>query len=240
MKTRRPLTAPNVTLALMLIALSPALIADPVVESARDQAAASEVYAAERKAALAEIDVQISALERSLDHAPDAAAQSAARVRLDDLKKRRAELRKNYVAAKAAELRADANLEYRKAAAWTKDAITGVKETVVGTKPNASDTAAAAVNPKAGAATAHLALHRLNPSPENKAEVEAALDALDDEIDRLEDHADDMPKGPERDALRKRVKALEAREDELEAGFNRARWDSLVADLKSEWDRIAR
>lgn len=49
---------------------------------------------------------------------------------------------------------------------------------------------AATVNPEAGAATTHRARYRLNPSPESKTEVEAALEALDDEIDRLEDHAD--------------------------------------------------
>ena len=45
--------------------------------------------------------------------------------------------------------------------------------------------------------------------------MKAALDALEDEIDRLEDHADALPKGPERDALLKRAKALDARKDKL-------------------------
>jgi hypothetical protein len=239
MNTRRTLTATNVALALALIALKPALNADPVVENARDQAAASEVYASERKLALAEIDAQIAAIEHSLHQAPDAATKDAARIRLDELKKRRTDLRKNYVSAKAAELRADANLEYRKAVAWTKGTISDVKDTVTGTKPTTSDTVAATTNPEAGGAAARLALYKLNPSPDNKAEVKAALEALDDEIDRLEDHADDMPKGPERDALRKRVEALEARKDALESDFSRARWNAVVADLKSEWDRIA-
>lgn len=239
MKTRRTLTASNVALALALIALKPVLNADPVVESARDQAAASEVHASERKLALAEIDAQIAAIEHSLHQAPDAATKDAARARLDELKKRRADLRKNYVSAKAAELRADANLEYRKAVAWTKGTIADVKETVSGTKPAASGHVTATTSPEAAGATARIALYKLNPSPDNKAEVKAALEALDDEVDRLEDHADDMPKSAERDALRKRVEALEARKDALESDFNRARWDALVSDLKSEWDRVA-
>lgn len=239
MKTRRTLTASNVALALALIALKPVLNADPVVENARDEAAASEVFASERKLALAEIDAQIAAIEHSLHQAPDAATRDAARVRLDELKKRRADLRKNYVAAKAAELRADANLEYRKAVAWTKGTIADVKDTVTGTKPTTPDTVATPTTREAGDAAARLALYKLDPSPDNKAEVKTALEALDDEVDRLEDYADDMPKGPERDALRKRVRALEARKDALESDFNRARWNAVVADLKSEWDRIA-
>lgn len=239
MNSRRLLTASNIALALILIALRPALGAAPVRVASLPEATPSETQSAERKAALAEIDAQIEAIEDSLDRAPDAATKADARQRLDALKKRRTELRKNYVAAKAAELRDDAVAECKKAVAWTKGALSDAKNAVVGSKPAATDTAAAAVNPQAAAAASHLALYRLNPSSENKAEVKAALDALDDEIDRLDDYADTLPKGPERDALRKRVNALEAREDELESGFNRARWDALVSDLKSEWDRIA-
>lgn len=240
MKSTRPLTASNAALALTLIALMPALNASPTLVATLPEATAAKVQSAERKAALAEIDTQIDAIEESLEHAPDAVTQNAARQRLDDLKKRRTELRKDYVAAKATELRDDAVAEYKKAVAWTKGALADAKDSVVGPRPGAADTAATATNPHATAAASHLALYRLNPSPENKAEVKAALDALDDEIDRLEDYADDLPKGPERDALRKRVKALEAREDELESNFNRARWDAVVSDLKSEWDRIAK
>ena len=237
MKSLRTFTASNIALALTLIALKPAINAAP---TALPETTASEAYSADRKAALAEIDAQIEAIERSLESAPDASTRETARQRLDELKKRRTELRKNYVAAKAAELRDDAVAEYQKAVAWTKGALADAKDSVVGPKPGAADTAAAAANPQAGAAAGHLALYRLNPSAENKAEVKAALDALDDEIDRLEDHAEALPKGVEREALLKRVKALEAREDELESSFNRARWDALVSDLKSEWDRIGK
>lgn len=240
MKSSRILAASNIIVTLAVLSLEPALLAAPTRVAALPEAAAAEAESAGRKAALAETDAQIEAIENSLEHAPDAATQAAARRRLDELKKRRAELRKNYVAAKAAELRDDAVAEYNRAVAWTKGRLADAKDSVVGPTPGPADTARAAVNPQAGAAAAHLALYRLNPTPENKAEVKTALEALDDEIDQLEDYADELPKGPERDALRKRVKALEAREDELEADFNRARWDALVSDLKSEWDRIAK
>lgn len=239
MKTIRAITASNIALALTLIAFKPVLAADSSVDAARDKAAEAAAHSDERKAALAEIDARIVAIEKSIDHAPDAAEQSALRDRLDALKKRRAELRKNYVAAKAAELRADTNVEYQKVVAWTKGAVADAKDAVVGPTPGATDTAAAAVNPKAVSATAHVALYQMNPSPENKEEVKAALSALDAEIDRLQDRAKAMPKGAERDALRKRAKALDDRRDELAGDFTKARWDAVVSDLKSEWDRIA-
>lgn len=239
MKTIRALTASNVALALTLLALRPALsAAEPAVDAARDKASSAAAHADERKAALAEIDARIAIIEKSVEHAPDDAARSALRERLESLKKRRAELRKDYVAAKAAELRADTHVEYQKVLAWTKGAVADAKDAVVGPEPGATDTATAAINPKAVNATAHLALYRMNPSPENKEEVKAALAALDAEIDRLQARAKAMPKGPERDALRKRAKALDDRRDELAGDFTKARWDAVVSDVKAEWDRI--
>lgn len=237
MKTFKP-TATNIALALTLIALQPAFAADPAVGAARSEAAQAEATSAERKAALEAIDAQIKQIDRAVDNAPDDASKEAAKLRLKALKERRSDLRKDYAAAKAGELKADAKLEYEKVAAWTKDTARDVKEKVAGPEVGPADTARAAVNPEANAALAQIAVYRLNPSPDNKTEVKAALEALDDEIDRLEDYADELPKGAERRSLEKRVKALEKRESALKRDFTKARWDALVADLKTEWNQI--
>jgi hypothetical protein len=105
--------------------------------------------------------------------------------------------------------------------------------------PAAGSARSAAAGPEADSAFAPFPVYRLNPSPANKAEVKAALEALDDEIDRLEDYAEDLPKGTERSALEKRIKALDKRESALKRDFTKARWDSLVADLKTEWNQLA-
>lgn len=237
MKTFKP-TATNIALALTLIALQPAFAADPAVGAAQSEAAKAEINSAERKAALEAIDAQIKDIDRAVDNAPDKASKEAAKLRLKALKERRAELRKDYASAKAGELAADTKVEYEKVAAWTKNTARGVKEKVVGPEVGPADTARAAVNPEANIALTQIALYRLSPSPDNKAEVKAALKALDEEIDRLEDHAKTLPKGDERRALEKRIKALEKREKALKRDFTKARWDAVVADLKSEWNQL--
>ena len=42
-------------------------------------------------------------------------------------------------------------------------------------------------------------------------------------------------KGPERDVVKGRIKALEDRKDELKHQFNKARFDALVDDVQGEW-----
>lgn len=237
MKTNK-LNPTHLALALTLIALQPAFAAEPAVGAAREEAAAAESYAAERKAALAAVDAQIDLIEAALDSAPDAAEQTAAKARLAVLKERRSALRKDYAKAKFEELQADTKVEYQKVAAWTKATARDVKEKVVGPEVDAAATARAAANPEANSALADITLYRLNPSPENKEEVKAALKALDAEIDRLEDYADTLPKGDARKTLEKRIKALEKREGALKRDFTKARWDALVGDVKNEWHQV--
>ena len=236
MKTLKPNTT-QLALALVLIALRPAIAAEPVAGAARAEAATAESAALERKAALSAVDAQIDQIEVGLARAPDAAEQSAARARLADLKERRSALRKDYAKAKLDELQADTKVEYEKVAAWTRKTTRDLKEKVSSSAPDATTPAPAVASPDANAARAHVELYRLNPSPENKAEVKAALDALDAEIDRLEDYAETLPQGDDRRALEKRVKVLEKRQDALERDFTKARWDALVADVKSEWSQ---
>lgn len=237
MKTAKP-NATHLALALVLIGLRPAIAAEPAVGAARAEATSAEITSAERKAALSAVDAQIDQIEAALDHAPDAAEQSAVRTRLDSLKERRTQLRKDYTKARLDELQADTRLEYEKVAAWTKRTARDAREKATGARVDAAAATRAAASPGANAAAANVELYRMNPSPENKAEVKAALDALDTEIDRLEDYAGTLPKGEDRRALEKRIKALEKREDALEHDFTKARWDALVGDVKTEWNQL--
>jgi hypothetical protein len=115
-----------------------------------------------------------------------------------------------------------------------------VKDKVAGPEVDASAAAQAAASPEANAASAQVGLYRMDPSPENKAEVKAALEALEAEIDRLEHYAGTLPQGENRRALEKRIKALEKRENALQRDFTKARWDALVGDVKTEWDQALR
>lgn len=196
------LSSANVALALALIVLQPAFAAAPAVNDARSEVISAETGSTERKAALSAIDDQIERIERAVDNAPEEVSQQEAEFRLDVLKSRRSELRKDYAAAMARELKADALLEYEKVAAWTKETARDMKQQITGPEVGPADTARA---------------------------------ALDDEIDRLDDYAADLPKGETRAALEKRIKALEKREKALKRDFTSARWDALVADVKREW-----
>lgn len=246
MKKHNPLSKPQMVFALTLIALSPVFGADasPANAASRAEAKAdkAEVVADGYKASLDEINTRIDAIEARLDAAPEGAGRLAAEQRLDALKERRGELRKHYIKAKADALVADLKIEYTKVTAWTKDAYESVKETIAGddadTKSSVVPTAQAAVNANANTALANIELYRLNPSPENKADVKKALKALDKEIDRLDDRADELSKGEKRDALKQRIKALEKRERELKHEFTSARWDALLDDLRDSWNSL--
>ena len=122
--------ATHLALALVLIGLRPAIAAEPALDAARSEAAAAESESAKRKAGLAVLDTQIEGIEASLDHAPDAAEQTAARQRLAALKERRSALQKDYAQAKFDELQADTKVEYEKVAAWTKRAVGAAKEKI--------------------------------------------------------------------------------------------------------------
>jgi F0F1-type ATP synthase membrane subunit b/b' len=76
----------------------------------------------------------------------------------------------------------------------------------------------------------------LRPTDTNKEEAKLALKALEAKIDELETRVGNMPRGADRDAAKRRVKALEERKDKLEREFNKARFDALIDDVKSEWN----
>lgn len=244
-RTLRSIPRSQAALALILIGLGPAIAhgqqstsTDPDVLAAKTRSTVASMDAREHKAELDIIDRQIDAIEDDIDNAPEGPERDAARKRLEALKDRRSELRKDYVASKYDELKADVRTEYEKVAAWTEDKYQSVKESLSGPKPDATAQMSAMGNAHANAARAGIAVYEMHPSPENKAEVKQALAALDDEIEHLEDRIDEMPKGEQRTQLERRVNALEDRQDELEHNFTKARWDALVADVKAEWNDL--
>jgi hypothetical protein len=87
-------------------------------------------------------------------------------------------------------------------------------------------------------ATMDLAAYKARPTDTNKEDMKAAIKALDAKIEELDERADKMPRGADRDAAKRRVKALEDRKDELQKDFNKARFDSLIDDVQSECNDI--
>jgi chromosome segregation ATPase len=198
------------------------------------------------KAALKELDAEIDHVDALIDNAPTAEDKAAAKARMAVLKERRSELRKTYVSARYDELKADVRAEANRVGAWTKRTFTkdpaekaadDAKDAVRDAKhaaKDASDSTYAAAN-TTGAAL-DIAAYKLRPTDTNKEEAKAALKAIDKKIDELDDRADKMPKGPDRDVVKGRIKALESRKDELKHQFNKARFDALVDDVQSEWN----
>jgi hypothetical protein len=207
----------------------------------------AEVKGDVTKAALKELDAEIDHVDALIDNAPTAEDKAAAKARLAVLKERRSELRKTYVSARYDELKADVRAEANRVSSWTKrtftkdpaekvadDAKDAVKDAKHAAKEAGDNTYARA---NSVGATVDITAYKLRPTDTNKEEAKAALKALDQKIDELDDRADKMSKGPEREVVKGRIKALENRKDELKHEFNKARFDNLVDDVQSEWSR---
>lgn len=244
-----------------LLPVSALVLAAPVATTAlRAQAVESAVAEAKGdalKAMLKELDVQIDRLDDFIDNAPTAADKAAAKARIAALKERRSELRKNYVQARYDSLKADVQTEYKKLSAWAKRTFSSKPEAKVERAAEdaadkarahaaraadvANDAAArakAATNQAAAAASSDLAAYKANPTDEAKADVKASLALLDAEIERLDERCDRLPRGKERDATKLRIKALKERRSELASDFRKARFDTLMADVKAEWNKF--
>lgn len=235
-----------------ILALAPAfavMLAAPNLfaaeSSARAEAAVSEIKGDTAKAALKELDQEIDRLDAQLDNAPSPEEKAAAKARIAVLKERRNDLRKTYVSSRYDELKADIRAEGNRFAAWTNRTLNRdpasraereVRDTVrdVKREANAAGDAAIATMDSA-AASADLAAYKLRPTDTNKEEAKAALKALDARIEALDNRVDKMPRGADRDAAKRRVKALEDRKDELRGDFNKARFNALVDEVQSEW-----
>jgi hypothetical protein len=239
-----------------LLALAPALAVVsslPTRTFAADMSATvdsnlAEVKGDAAKAGLKELDAEIDRLDAIADNAPTPEDKTAAKARIKVLKDRRSELRKTYVSARYDELKADVRAETTRLSDWTKNkfnrdpasnAQRDVNDTVSAAKRDAAaagDATYAAAN--SASASLDLAAYKLRPTDTNKAEAKAALKALDARVNELDDRADKMPRGADRDAAKREVKALEDRKDELKHEFNKARFDALVDDVQAKWSDI--
>jgi len=243
------------TKLLRILSLSPALLVlvtpariNAAEASARASASVSEVQGDAAKAGLKELDAEIDRLDSIADNAPTAEDKAAAKARIDVLKSRRNELRKTYASARFDELKADVRAEGNRLSDWTKrtfnrdpasNAQRDVDNTVNDAKRDArrvGDDVYASTN--STAAAMDLSAYKLRPTDTNKDEAKAALKALDARIEALDDRADKMPRGADRDAAKRQVKALEDRKDQLKHEFNKARFDALVDDVQAQWNRV--
>ncbi|WP_438480993.1 hypothetical protein [Oleiharenicola lentus] len=231
--------------ALAILAIAPISMSANEA-SARAESAYAEVKGDAAKLALKGLDAEIDHVEALIDNAPTPEDKAAAKARLEVLKERRSELRKNYAQARFDELKADVRAEGNRVGAWTKRTFTksdtekaydkaedSVKDASKAAK-RAGDSAYAYAN--TAGATTDIAAYKLRPTDTNKEEAKLAIKALEAKIDELETRADNLPKGPDRDAAKRRAKALEERKDKLERDFNKARFDALIDDVKSEWN----
>ncbi|HEY4248393.1 MAG TPA: hypothetical protein VGM64_16215 [Lacunisphaera sp.] len=227
------------------------LLAVPARTIANETTANAESNMAEAKgdatkAALKELDVEIDHVDAMIDNAPTPEDKAAAKARMDVLKERRSELRKTYVSARYDQLKADVRAEADHVGAWTKHTFTkdpsekaadDAKDAVKDAKDAAKDASDASyAHASTMGATIDITEYKMRPTDTNKAEARAALKAVDQKIDQLDDRADKMPKGPERDVVKGRIKALEDRKDELKHQFNKARFNDLVDDVQKEWN----
>ncbi|MBL9187078.1 MAG: hypothetical protein JNK23_06350 [Opitutaceae bacterium] len=235
-----------------LLPASALLLSLPLVTVLHGQSvegAVAEAKGDALKAMLKDIDNQLDALDKLEENAPTREERAAAKQRIKALKERRSELRKNFVQARYDSLKADIKAEYDKLSAWTKKTFSSSPEARLDRQLNdaretdeaarkARAEAAAAANPAAVNVNADIAAYRNNPTDVTKAEVKASLAHLDTEIERLEARVDKLPKGADRDAAKRRVKALKDRRGELNSDFRKAWFDSLLADVKAEWQKL--
>jgi tetrahydromethanopterin S-methyltransferase subunit B len=250
----------NSKLIRALLPVSTLLLGTPIAITALHaqplDSTVAEVKGDVAKAQLKEIDAQIDRLDELEDNAPTAEDRAAAKARIDALKERRNELRKNYVQARYDSLKADVKGEYNKLSSWTKktfsstgsnvdrkldnmnDKAKDAAQDMASTARDVKNDALATANPAAVGASADIAAYRASPTDQNKADVKADLAALNDQIDRLDQNADALPRGEDRDAAKLRVKALKERRSELASDFRQARFDALKADVKAEWNKI--
>jgi predicted nucleic acid-binding Zn-ribbon protein len=113
---------------------------------------------------------------------------------------------------------------------------------LVGPRLLAEDPAAAASqagDKAANQASDRLGDYRTEPSDLNKAQVKAAFEKIDAELDHLDNLIDSAPSDSEKAAAKIRYEALKERRDQLKKEFDRARYDAFKADLKAELDKAS-
>jgi DNA repair exonuclease SbcCD ATPase subunit len=97
----------------------------------------------------------------------------------------------------------------------------------------------AAGNKAADKASSKIDDYRTNNSDVNKAEVKAALAAVDAELDHLARLADSAPTPEMKADANARYKVLKERRKELGSNFTSARYAAFKADVKTETDKLS-
>ncbi len=204
------------------IAILLSLLSAPIVFAQQDRslpadirAESAEMKADAKEAALDNLNREIDRLDEMADNAPTSEEKSATKARIATLKERRSELRKDYAQARYDALKADVKAEYARVSNWTKRTFT---------------------NDEANSRVNDLSDYKSRPTDSSKSESKAALNAVEKEINRLEESCKSMPKGEARKAAEIRIKSLEKRHDQLEGSFNKASFDALVDDVNNEWN----
>ena len=170
-------------------------------------AAAAPVYTDEQKASLKALDAELARFDAMLQQDTDVQHKATVKAFLDGFKDRRDTMNKvPFDQGKYDEIRFDINVEYQRLAMWLAPPITPAPM-------------------RKAEGISEIAVYKLSPSPANKADVAAALGALDREITRL-DAAAGSP------ADKARVKGFRDRRAELNKDFTKAKWDALIADMK--------
>jgi len=203
---------PNHKSSLTLLCLLPALIlafAAPLATAQQPAAAeAAPQYTDEEKHALRALDAELERFDAMLEKDDDLQHKATVKAFIDAFKDRRDAMNKApFDQGKYDEIRFDINVEYQRLALWLAPPIT---------PPPAVK----------AAGVSEIAVYRLNPSPANRADVRAALAAVDAEISRLESHAS----AP---ADRTRIQAIKAKRATLNREFTKAGWDGLLNDMKA-------
>jgi hypothetical protein len=189
---------------LVLAVLLPRISAQ-ATSSAPAEAAAAQTE--EQKAAMKALDADISRLDALLESIHDAQLKALSKGFIDVFKEKRDRLRTTFDQTKYDELKFETVAEFQRLNLWLA--------------PARSSPA------KFEPTRAQEILFELEPSATNPAEVKAALQALDDEIKRLEDQANRAALGPER------LNTIKERRTVLGTKFTRAGWDAVISEMKS-------
>ncbi len=197
------------------LCLLPAVVlglASPLVPALRAGEPAAVVAAPEftdeQKNLLKALDAELTRFDAMLEKDADVQHKATVKAFLDGFKDRRDAMKKaNFDQGKYDEIRFDINVEYQRLAMWLAAPLT---------PPPA---------PKKMQGGGEVAVYKLSPSPANKADVSAALSALDSEIKRLEAAATSA-------ADKAKIKAIKDSRADLNKEFTKAKWDAIIAQMK--------
>lgn len=251
-------TAPRACAIAALLLIAPAIASaqaaaattDPSVSQAEQrireyQQKTTDVNKARARAALAELDADIKALEELSSHAPDEASRRDFSIRLESLKERRNDLRADYNQARLDELRSDARGEWNRFKGWVTGRGSDSNEREIGApEPDPQATIGAPDDPARRASPASdrdaaMAADRATPAaadPAGETRRQLALDRLDHELEFLERLGPQLS-GSNQQRFRARFEVLEARRSALDERFTTQRYDELMQDIHREIDR---